>query len=81
MVSFTNKDLKRAHHIFKNLDTTVSKYGAAYNDYYLIFYAITGYHLATNHKEKQLFKEEYQKHVASAKFILFDELYLETYFG
>jgi hypothetical protein len=81
MVSFTNKDLKRAHHIFKNLDTTVSKYGAAYNDYYLIFYAITGYHLATNHKEKQLFKDEYLQHVAVAKFKVFDELYLETYFG
>ncbi len=81
MVSYKNKDLKRAHHVFKNLDTTISKYGAAYNDYYLIFHAITGYHLATNHKEKQLFKEEYLKHVASAKFILFDELYLETYFG
>jgi len=81
MVSYKNKDLKRAHHIFKNLDTTVSKYGAAYNDYYLIFYAITGYHLATNHKEKQLFKEEYFRHVTSAKFKVFDELYLETYFG
>ena len=81
MVSYKNKDLKRAHHVFKNLDTTISKYGAAYNDYYLIFHAITGYHLTTNYKEKQLFKEEYLKHVASAKFILFDELYLETYFG
>jgi hypothetical protein len=81
MVSFTNKDLKRAHHIFKNLDTTVSKYGAAYNDYYLIFYSITGYHLATNNKEKQLFKDEYIQHVALAKFKVFDELYLETYFG
>jgi len=81
MVSYTNKDLKRAHHIFKNLDTTISKYGAAYNDYYLIYYTITGYHLATNFKEKQLFKEEYLKHVALAKFKVFDELYLETYFG
>jgi hypothetical protein len=80
MVSFKNKDLKRANHLFKNLDTTISKYGAAYNDYYLIFYAITGYHLATNYKEKQLFKEEYQKHVALAKFKVFDELYLESYF-
>jgi hypothetical protein len=80
MVSYKNKDLKRAHHIFKNLDTTISKYGAAYNDYYLIFYAITGYHLATNYKEKQLFKEEYLKHVALAKFKVFDELYIETYF-
>lgn len=81
MVSYKNKDVKRAHHIFKNLDTTISKYGAAYNDYYLIFYSITGYHLATNHKEKQLFKEEYLKHVALAQFKVFDELYLETYFG
>lgn len=81
MISYKNKDLKRAHHIFKNLDTTVSKYGAAYNDYYLIFYTITGYHLATNNKEKQLFKEEYFRHVTSAKFKVFDELYLETYFG
>ncbi|RAR73771.1 hypothetical protein [Flavobacterium aciduliphilum] len=81
MVSFKNKDLKRAHHIFKNLDTTISKYGAAYNDYYLIFYTITGYHLATNYKEKQLFKEEYQKHVGLAQFKVFDEVYLETYFG
>jgi hypothetical protein len=81
MVSYKNMDLKRAHHIFKNLDTTVSKYGAAYNDYYLIFYTITGYHLATNNKEKQLFKEEYFRFVTSAKFKVFDELYLETYFG
>lgn len=81
MVSYLNKDLKRAHHIFKNLDTTISKYGAAYNDYYLIFYAITGYHLATNYKEKQLFKDEYLQHVALAKFKVFDEKYLETYFG
>lgn len=80
MVSYKNKDLKRAHNIFKNLDTTISKYGAAYNDYYLIFYAITGYHLATNYKEKQLFKEEYLKHVGLAQFKVFDELYLETYF-
>jgi hypothetical protein len=81
MVSYTNKDLKRAHHIFKNLDTTISKYGAAYNDYYLIYYTITGYHLATNYKGKQLFKEEYLKHVDLAQFKVFDELYLETYFG
>ena len=81
MVSYKNKDIKRAHHIFKNLDTTISKYGAAYNDYYLIFYAITGYHLATNYKEKQIFKEEYLKHVTVAKFKVFDEVYLETYFG
>ena len=81
MVSYKNKDLKRAYHVFKNLDTTISKYGAAYNDYYLIFYAITGYHLATNYKEKQIFKEEYLKHVALANFKVFDELFLETYFG
>jgi hypothetical protein len=81
MVSYKKKDLKRAYHLFKNLDTSISKYGAAYNDYYLIFYAITGHHLATNYKEKQLFKEEYLKYVALAKFKVFDELYLETYFG
>ena len=81
MVSYKNKDLKKANHVFKNLDTSISKYGAAYNDYYLIFYTITGYHLAANHKEKQLFKEEYLKHVTLAKFKVFDELYLETYFG
>jgi hypothetical protein len=80
MISHKKKDLKRAQYIFKNLDTTISKYGAAYNDYYLIFYAITGYHLATNYKEKQLFKEEYLKHVALAKFKVFDETYLENYF-
>jgi hypothetical protein len=80
MVSYKNKDIKRAHHIFKNLDTTISKYGAAYNDYYLIFYVITGYHLAINYKEKQLFKEEYQKQIDLAQFKVFDELYLENYF-
>lgn len=81
MVSYTNKDLKRAQHIFKNLDTTISKYGAAYNDYYLIFYKITKYHLATNYEEKKLSKEEYHKHVSLTKFKVFDELYLETYFS
>ena len=81
MVSYKNKDLKRTHHIFENLDTSISKYGAAYNDYYLIFYKITKYHLATNYKEKQLFKDEYLQHVALAKFKVFDELYLESFFG
>lgn len=80
MISYEKNDLKRAHHIFKNLDTSISKYGAAYSDYYLIFYAITGYHLATNPKEKELHKNEYTKLIASAKFKVFDEIYLETYF-
>lgn len=80
MVCYKNNDLKRAQLIFKNLDMSISKYGASYMDYYLIFYAITGYHLATKDSEKQSFKEEYLKHVTLAKFKVFDERYLETYF-
>jgi len=71
---------RRACHIFNNLNPTITKSGPSYNDYYIIFYAITGYHLAAQLEEKNLFKAQYIKYVEVAKFTFFDLEFLETYF-
>jgi len=80
MVCYKNNDLKRANHIFNNLDSNTTKYSPSYTDYYVIFYAITGYHLATQLEEKNVFKLRYIEYAKITKFTLFDLEFLETYF-
>lgn len=80
MVSYHAGDGKRARTIFKGLDLERIKYGS-YCDYYLIFYAILGYHLAETYKEKTKHLNNYQNLTELSKFRLLDDGYLEIFFA
>jgi len=80
MVCYKNNDLKTANHIFNNLDSHTTKYSPSYTDYYIIFYEITGYHLATQLEEKNVFKLRYSEYNKITKLTFFDLEFLETYF-
>jgi hypothetical protein len=80
MICYKKNDIKRAKHIFNQLDFNTTKYSPSYTDYYIIFYAITGYHLATQFEEKNAFKLQYTEYAEITKFTLFDLEFLETYF-
>ena len=78
MVSFHAGDRKRAMTIFKDLDLERIKYGS-YCDYYLIFYAIIGYHLEETPTEKIKHQNDYQNLTELSRFRLLDGGYLKSF--
>lgn len=79
VICYKNNNLKRALVIFNNLKPNTLIYGS-YSDFYTIFYSLVGYHLAHNQIEKSAYRLKYNSLVQTAKFNLFDDLYLDTYF-
>lgn len=79
MVSYSSGDTKRARIIYKNLDLERIRYGS-YCDYYLIFYAIIGYHLAEISSKKSKYLKDYRDLTKLTKFGLFDDEYLKNFF-
>ncbi len=78
MVSYCSGEIKRAQIIFKDLNLERIKYGS-YCDYYLIFYAIIGYHLAETQKEKTRHLNNYRNLTELSKFSLLDDAYLKRF--
>ena len=79
IISFKLGEMRRARLVYSQLDSEKISYGS-YCDFYLIFYAIVGWHLNENHARKEDYLQSYLSLSKSAGFLFFDKQYLKSYF-
>lgn len=79
IVSFNQKDVKRAVRVFSNLSIT-EFFENSYCDYYLIFYYLIGSNLPFSQNITNSFQIHYRELAKNADFKLFSEEYRKSYF-